>query len=400
MKRFIGNITQNEDCLVLNVWTPNGNEKSDVLKPVMFWIHGGGLKIGSSFQWVYNGSALAAHDVVVVSVNYRVDVFGFIYGGNESSAQGNMGLFDQLLALKWVRENIHLFGGDKEKVTIFGESAGSMFVSTHLISPLSKGLFKRAIMESGGHFYNKLRQPLNTTEAMQLSVELAKQFNCTTSQWLDYVDIIAGIARHEGSGFLYGGGLVPHNISKKDFMVLVDYFDKTSHNLNASEITEFYLANKTSSHDIEWAVYDLYGDLIMTCPTYLFAKNYAQHTDADNNNVYFYEITYQRLTTAIGFIKEMDVTHTAELDFVFGLPVLKPEISDTEVDVKFSKLLMKLWTDFAKYGKPSTVWPKLVDTRDPKYVPEIYDLNPNTDKHIFNNLFSKTCDGFWKNYYN
>ncbi|XP_054165699.1 cholinesterase-like [Oppia nitens] len=167
MKHFMGNITLNEDCLVLNVWTPN---ISNVLKPVMFWIYGGAFKLGSSFQWVYNGSALAAHDVVVVSVNYRVDVFGFIYGGNESSAQGNMGLFDQLLALKWVRENIHMFGGDKDKVTIFGESAGSWAVSSHLLSPLSRGLFKRAIMQSGAHMYNKLRQPLNTTETLQQSV--------------------------------------------------------------------------------------------------------------------------------------------------------------------------------------------------------------------------------------
>ncbi|XP_054165694.1 cholinesterase-like [Oppia nitens] len=436
IKHFMGNITQNEDCLVLNVWTPNDNEKSNVLKPVMFWIHGGGLKLGSSFQWVYNGSALAAYDVVVVSVNYRLDVFGFIYDEQESSAQGNVGLFDQLLALKWVRENIHNFGGNKDKITIFGESSGSWSVSAHILSPLSKGLFKRAIMQSGATFYNKLRQPLNTTEALQQSIQLGKQFNCTTSQWLDClrkvdarelikykssflvyplidnkflvmnaqkafqtkyfnkdIDIIAGITRHEGVGILYPGGQVPHNMTKKDFIIFMDNFDLTFHNLNVSDITGFYVSNKTSSHDIQWALYDALGDLTLSCPTYLFAKSYTQYTDADsnNNNVYFYELTYQRLANSMGLPKETDVTHGADLDFVFGLPVLKPEKSDTELDVEFSRHVMKIWTDFAKYGKPSTVWPKLVDNRDPKYVHKIYDLNPNTDTHIFNNLFSKTC---------
>ena len=96
------NLTTNEDCLVLNIWTPNtGNKSSNELKPVMFWIHGGGFTIGSSFQWAYNGSALAAHDVVVVSINYRLGWFGFLFGDQES-APGNVGLFDQVLALQWV----------------------------------------------------------------------------------------------------------------------------------------------------------------------------------------------------------------------------------------------------------------------------------------------------------
>ncbi|CAG2102395.1 unnamed protein product [Medioppia subpectinata] len=133
-----------EDCLVLNIWTPN----TTALKPVMFWIYGGGLTMGSIFQEWYNGSALATNDVVVVSVNYRLGPFGFLYGDRED-APGNVGLYDQLLALKWVRENAHTFGGDRDQITIFGESAGSWSVSAHILSPLSKGLFKRAIMESG-----------------------------------------------------------------------------------------------------------------------------------------------------------------------------------------------------------------------------------------------------------
>ncbi|CAG2182327.1 unnamed protein product, partial [Oppiella nova] len=123
-----GNVTLSEDCLVLNIWTPNveNNTRSEALplKPVMFYIHGGGLLWGSIFNPIYNGSVLAIHDVLLVSTNYRLGSFGFLYG-EEVSAPGNVGLFDQLLALKWVRENVHLFGGDRDQITIFGQSAGS-----------------------------------------------------------------------------------------------------------------------------------------------------------------------------------------------------------------------------------------------------------------------------------
>ena len=93
-------MTESEDCLVLNVWSPKSKNSSD-LKPVMFWIYGGGLVTGSSFIPIYDGKRLASHDVVVVSINYRLGPFGFLNAGNES-VPGNMGLYDQLLALKWV----------------------------------------------------------------------------------------------------------------------------------------------------------------------------------------------------------------------------------------------------------------------------------------------------------
>ncbi|CAG2119961.1 unnamed protein product, partial [Medioppia subpectinata] len=169
-----------EDCLVLNIWTTNVKE----LKPVMFWIYGGGLTMGSIFQEWYNGSALATKDVVVVSVNYRLGAFGFLYGDRED-APGNVGFYDQLLALKWVRENIQSFGGDRDQITIFGESAGSWSVSAHILSPLSKGMFQRAIMESGATMYNKERVALNKTEAILQSKVIAKQLKCNESEdWI------------------------------------------------------------------------------------------------------------------------------------------------------------------------------------------------------------------------
>ncbi|CAG2114908.1 unnamed protein product, partial [Medioppia subpectinata] len=200
----VRNITQSEDCLVLNVWTPKtptGDRQKAALKPVMFWIHGGALITGSSFQWQYNGTALATNDVVIVSVNYRLGPFGFLYGDRED-APGNVGLYDMLFALNWVRENVHSFGGDRDQITIFGESAGTWAgASTLILSPLSKGLFKRAIMESGAHYYNSLfkraimesgahyynsRDPMSKAEALTFAKQFAKSMNCTDGQkWLD-----------------------------------------------------------------------------------------------------------------------------------------------------------------------------------------------------------------------
>ncbi|MGI9386173.1 MAG: carboxylesterase/lipase family protein, partial [Methyloligellaceae bacterium] len=135
---------QSEDCLSLNVWTPQ--KKSGSGRPVMVFIHGGAFVFGSSANPLYNGSALAARGVVVVTLNYRLGALGFLAGID--GLTGNYGFLDQQLALKWVRDNIAAFGGDPGKVTIFGESAGAMSVGLHLQSPVSRRMFRAAIMES------------------------------------------------------------------------------------------------------------------------------------------------------------------------------------------------------------------------------------------------------------
>jgi len=138
------NQEQSEDCLYLNIWTPQADDKR---RPVMFWIHGGGFLIGSSSRPRLNGSRLAAHgDVVVVNFNYRLGVLGFL---NLSGIPSNIGILDQIAALRWVQENIEEFGGNPDNVTIFGESAGAMSVAILLAIPAASGLFNKAIMESG-----------------------------------------------------------------------------------------------------------------------------------------------------------------------------------------------------------------------------------------------------------
>jgi para-nitrobenzyl esterase len=152
MGDLIGPGTMGEDCLVLNVWTPSLSHGGK--RPVMVWLHGGGYTSGSDGSPVYDGTNLARkHDVVCVGINHRLNVFGYLYlggiGGEKYADSGNAGMLDIVLALEWVRDNIAHFGGDPGNVTIFGESGGGGKVSTLMAMPPAKGLFHKAIVESG-----------------------------------------------------------------------------------------------------------------------------------------------------------------------------------------------------------------------------------------------------------
>ncbi|WP_304455385.1 carboxylesterase/lipase family protein [Nocardiopsis sp. YSL2] len=135
-----------DGCLNLNVWAPDGGDGGDRGRPVMVWIHGGSLRNGSTALPLYDGSAFARDGVVLVSVNYRLGVEGF---GVFPDAPDNRGLLDQIAALRWVRDNIAAFGGDPDSVTVFGESAGAISIAALTTSPHARGLFRRAIMQSG-----------------------------------------------------------------------------------------------------------------------------------------------------------------------------------------------------------------------------------------------------------
>jgi len=155
-----------EDCLFLNIYTPRADQKK---RPVMFWIHGGGFTHGTSDSPIYNGRFLAERgDVVVVTINYRLGVLGYLYlgnhGGKEWGASANCGQLDQIAALKWVRDNIEAFGGDPDNVTIFGESAGASAVVTLMAMPAAKGLFHRVIAQSGTGMALNPEQASNLTD--------------------------------------------------------------------------------------------------------------------------------------------------------------------------------------------------------------------------------------------
>jgi para-nitrobenzyl esterase len=174
----------NEDCLYLNVWTgaKSGKEK----RPVLVWIYGGGFASGGSGVPIYDGEATAKKGIVFVSINYRVGIFGFfahpeLTKESGRNASGNYGLMDQVAALQWVKRNIAAFGGDPENVTIAGQSAGSMSVNCLVASPTAKGLFKKAIAESGASLVNSpLRGSTTLQQAEQDGERTAKSFNVST----------------------------------------------------------------------------------------------------------------------------------------------------------------------------------------------------------------------------
>lgn len=165
-----------EDCLYLNIWTAGKSPKDKL--PVVVWIHGGGFVSGAASCAVYDGKAMAERGIVFVSINYRLGVFGFLSHPELSAesgkqASGNYGLMDQAFALQWVRDNIAAFGGDPNAVTIAGQSAGSISVNALVASPQAKGLFHRAIAQSGGLLSSRFSRNLADAEATGLALQKA-----------------------------------------------------------------------------------------------------------------------------------------------------------------------------------------------------------------------------------
>jgi para-nitrobenzyl esterase len=207
---------ESEDCLFLNIWTAGLG--ADRKRPVMVWLHGGGYSMGTASSLLYDGSNLASRgDVVVVGVNHRLNVFGYTHfgdiGGPEYAHSGNAGQLDIVAALQWVRDNIDRFGGDPNRVMIFGESGGGGKVSMLLASPPAKGLFHRAVIESGPGVKMGERAPA-TKAAEMLLAELkldAKRLpeiqKLPTDAILSaYFAVTAAQARQKGSGRGMGGG--------------------------------------------------------------------------------------------------------------------------------------------------------------------------------------------------
>ncbi len=153
--------TYSEDCLFLNIFTPDTAKPGDTL-PVLVYIHGGGFTGGCGHEKHFDGPVWPTRGVIAVTINYRLGPLGFLVLPElkeEAGATGNYGLYDQLTALQWVRENIAAFGGDEENITIMGQSAGAMSVQQHCLSPLSDGMFRRAVMSSGGGVHKALSAP-------------------------------------------------------------------------------------------------------------------------------------------------------------------------------------------------------------------------------------------------
>ena len=203
-----------EDCLYLNIWTPAKSAKEKL--PVFVWIYGGGFSSGSAACAVYDGEEFSRKGVVFVSFNYRVGVLGFLAhpglsSETENKVSGNYGLLDQIAALKWIRQNIEAFGGDPRKVTIAGQSAGSMSVCALVASPLAKGLFRGAIAQSGGILNSSFMRKL--PDAEKSGIAFMEKMKASDISELRRKSADELIAAGDNFGLVSDGYIIPDDVS-------------------------------------------------------------------------------------------------------------------------------------------------------------------------------------------
>ncbi|XP_046549298.1 cholinesterase 1-like [Haliotis rubra] len=398
-----------EDCLHLTVWVPSDNGGN---LAVMVWIYGGGFYSGSTRMPLYEGKYIAAeNDIIVVSMNYRVGPLGFSYLGPDT-IPGNMGLMDQRLALQWVKDNVANFGGDPTRVTIFGESAGGASVSHHLVSPLSRDLFDRAIMQSGTlscpwaytvpksaklkikNLADHLQCPSSSTDAdIYECLKTADAQNMTDIQRvlfdeeLVFVPVVDGYFLPDDPKTLLSSGSIKQTsvlhgftgdentlylammlnqlrnvtklpetltLSQREYESLLS-FDFVGGRGIGEPLRLFYESQKVPLKDTHYfdVVTRMTSDRDFKCPHLEFDRLYSPA-----NPTYVYSFNH-RLSVS-PFPQWIGATHWYEVDFVFGW-VLEKSLGCTEEEMELSRTIMTYWTNFAKSGDPNSPVPVKVN---------------------------------------
>ena len=373
-------LPQSEDCLTLNVWTPDLRPAAAL--PVMVWIHGGGLAQGGSALPIYDGAALARHGVVVVSFNYRLGRLGFfalpaLTAESRGEPLGNYGLLDQIAALRWVRDNIAVFGGDARSVTIFGESAGGVSVDALMASPLARGLFARAISESGPALLGTV--PL--ADAEQAGTALAARLGGARGGVGP--DALAALRAISPDSILEGGEelldpIVDGNVLTEDIAVAfargdvapVPYLTGTNSDEGSllrgdapawltrrmgdrlSAVRALYERNGAVG-DAEFAR-QLFNDQFFAATSRLFALALARA----GQPAYVYRFRF--LPAILRARNAPGVPHGGEIPFVFGFGALARFAPPRDLAVL--DLVQGYWTNFAKTGDPNgaglPAWPR------------------------------------------
>lgn len=375
-----------EDCLYLNLWMP-ASPPSDRI-PVMVWIHGGGQVAGSSSEPRQDAGNLSKKGVMIVSLNYRLGVFGFLAhpelakeSGHGSS--GNYGLMDQIAALEWVKKNISIFGGDPDNVTVFGESSGAESVSALIASPLAKGLFKRAIAESGTLF--DANPPLQTlAEAEAAGIKYAESAFGT--------DSLASLRDLSAQALLDAALKLPHEYFAVDidgYLLPADcktlYADgRQSHvplmagwNGDEGSYTKFFAGSEptvanyrarartlfganadaflmvyraSTDEEARRAAQDLESDLDPGYPTWKWLET---HHATSLSPVYRYKFLHTLpLPADADPNAEPSAPHASEIEFVFQVLSSK-KLPWRPEDQAMSELMSSYWTNFAKTGDPN-----------------------------------------------
>jgi len=374
---------KSEDCLYLNVWSPATSADEKI--PVLVWIYGGGFSFGSTAEPVYTGEKLAKKGVVFVSIAYRVGQLGFLAhpelsAENPNNVSGNYGILDMIAGLEWVQKNIAAFGGDPNKVTIFGESAGGIAVSMLCASPLAKGLFHGAISESGGSF----GPPRPTTfpgenmkrlsDAEKDGLSYAEKAGVTTVAELHSIVVDSlPMGFGMGSGWpIIDGYVIPDDQYKlyeagqfNDTPILVGYnsdegasFTRTkdpaefiaSVKVRYGQFTDdLLMAYPVGDTTVPKTARDLSRDAAFGWQTWSWAKLQAK---MGSSNAYLYYFDqhpdYPQDSPQYGY----GSPHGQDVAYVFMH--LNPEDpKTTESDLALSEAIGTYWTNFAKYGNPN-----------------------------------------------
>nr|XP_010973713.1 bile salt-activated lipase [Camelus dromedarius] len=401
-----------EDCLYLNIWVPQGGSEVSYNLPVMIWIYGGAFLMGSSqganflSNYLYDGEEIATRgNVIVVTFNYRVGPLGFLSTG-DSSLPGNYGLRDQHMAIAWVKRNIAAFGGDPDNITIFGESAGGASVSLQTLSPYNKGLFKRAISQSGQalspwaiqknplfwakKIAEKVGCPVDDTSRLAGCLKVTDPRALTLAYKLPLIGLEYPILHYLGFVPVVDGDFIPDDpinlyantadidylagsnnmdshlfagldmpainnpqksITAEDFYKLVSglTIDKGLRGANAT--FDFYTepwAQDSSQETKKKTVVDFETDILFLIPTEVAV---AQHrANAKSGKTYSYLFSYPSRMPL--YPSWMEADHGDDLQYVFGKPFATP-LGYRAQDRTISKIMIAYWTNFARTGDPN-----------------------------------------------
>lgn len=390
---------KSEDCLYLNVWTPAKSKEDKI--PVLVWIYGGGFSFGSTAEPVYNGEKLAKKGVILVSIAYRVGALGFLAhpelsAENENQVSGNYGLLDMIAGLEWIQNNIAEFGGDPDKVTIFGESAGGIAVSMLSASPLAKGLFHGAISQSGGSFGptrpttypGENMKKLTTAEKDGESFAERAGVNTLTELRAIVADSLPGGFGMGSAWPIVDGYVIPDDQYKlyeagkfNDTPILVGYNSdegasftrtrdpkefvegvETRYGKFAQELLQAYPVGEDT---VPKTARDLSRDAAFGWHTWSWAR---LQSIVGKSKAYFYYFDqhpdYPVDSPRYGY----GSPHGQEVAYVFNnLDPSNPDISET--DLTISDAMATYWTNFAKYGDPNgeglPQWPAFTEA-DPR----------------------------------
>jgi para-nitrobenzyl esterase len=390
-----GRASTTENCLYLNVFRPASSDAGNL--PVMVWIHGGGFVGGESDD--YNPNALVANGVIVVTLNYRLGALGFLadpaLASRPGGPTGDYGLMDQQAALRWVHRNIRAFGGNPANVTIFGESAGGQSVLVQLASPAARGLFAKAIVESGGYADYPLplasaeeqgqafavkagcarptsRQTAQCLRKLPVSTVLADQDQSGASADIDgqvltqplktalasgnfsHVPVIEGSNHDEWRLFVALAEGEGHFVTAANYQATIRSTLFVSRRLASLIATEYPLSAYQSA---PLAMSAVGTDAIFSCPTLLLDQDMSKYT-----RVYAYEFNDENAPSSYpnpGF--PYAATHASELQYLFALPAGSHGTLSAQQS-QLAAAMQREWTSFAKTGVPTApgaaAWPQ------------------------------------------